>query len=201
MAVKRLLKKAAKLISKKKPLTKRQNKKVGRLMLRADKKKKSDIKEGGTISGRTTRKLIKKVYKRSKPKDKVSKSDRAMLKRMDKDIQTYSKIDALPGKAKKQKRKRVIKKANSKTGNKVKIKLKKGGGIKKTVTRKGSKRRVVKKKRDTRSSTLNAMRNLRDRRRAKKTETKQARRKPTENRRSKTKSTRGGQGRTPYIRG
>jgi len=101
-------------------------------------------------------------------KDKLSKSDKRMLKRMDKDIQTYSKIDALPGKAKKQRRKRVIKKVDPKTGNKIKIKLKRGGGIKKTVTRKGLKRRVVKKKRDTRPSRLNAMRNARDKRRAKK---------------------------------
>ena len=112
---------------------------------------------------------------RKNVKDKLSKSDKRMLKRMDKDIQTYSKIDALPGKTKKTRRKRIIKKVDPKTGNKIKIKLKRGGGIKKTVTRKAGtvrnmrlKRRVVKKKRDTRSSKLNAMRNARDKRRAKK---------------------------------
>ena len=108
-----------------------------------------------------------------KPKDKLSKSDKRMLKRMDKDIQTYAKIDALKGKTKKTRRKRIVKKVSPTTGNKIKIKLKKGGGIKKTVTRKAGtvrnmrlKRRVVKKKRDTRSSKLNAMRNARDKRRA-----------------------------------
>ena len=64
---------------------------------------------------------------------------------MDKDIKTYSKIDAIKGKTKKTKRKRVIKKVAD-DGTKIKIKLKKGGGIKKTVTKKGVKRRVVKRK-------------------------------------------------------
>ena len=121
------------------------------------------------------KKRVTSVRRNRKTKDKLSKSDKRMLKRMDKDIQTYSKIDALPGKAKKQRRKRVIKKVDPKTGNKIKIKLKRGGGIKKTVTRKTGvvrnarlKRRVVKKKRDSRPSTLNAMRNARDKRRAKK---------------------------------
>ena len=110
---------------------------------------------------------------RKNVKDKLSKSDKRMLKRMDKDIQTYAKIDALKGKTKKTRRKRIVKKVDPKTGNKIKIKLKRGGGIKKTVTRKAGtvrnmrlKRRVVKKKRDTRSSKLNAMRNARDKRRA-----------------------------------
>mgnify|MGYP003110553497 CR=1 FL=1 len=106
-----------------------------------------------------------------KPKDKLSKSDKRMLKRMDKDIKTY----ALKGKTKKTRRKRIVKKVSPTTGNIVKVKLKRGGGIKKTVTRKAGtvrnmrlKRRVVKKKRDTRPTKLNAMRNARDKRRAKK---------------------------------
>ena len=88
-----------------------------------------------------------------KPKDKLSKSDKRMLKRMDKDIKTYAKIDSLKGKTKKTRRKRIVKKVSPTTGNKIKIKLKRGGGIKKTVTRKAGtvrnmrlKRRVVKKR-------------------------------------------------------
>ena len=96
-----------------------------------------------------------------KGKDKLSKSDKKMLKRMDKDIKTNAKIDAIKGKTKKTKRKRVIKKVAA-DGTKIKIKLKKGGGIKKTVTRKGGKRRVVKKKRDSRKSMANKIRNVRD---------------------------------------
>tara|TARA_R110002020_G_scaffold119205_7_gene272090 strand:+ start:11735 stop:12112 length:378 start_codon:yes stop_codon:yes gene_type:complete len=61
---------------------------------------------------------------------------------------------------------------------KVKIKYNKDGSIKKTVSRRGGKRRVVKKKRDSRKTTLNAIRNLRDEKREKKY-TKERRRKPT----------------------
>tara|TARA_R110002020_G_scaffold119205_7_gene272089 strand:+ start:11252 stop:11731 length:480 start_codon:yes stop_codon:yes gene_type:complete len=155
-----------------------------------------------------------------KPKDKLSKSDKRMLKRMDKDIKTYSKLDVIRGTYKKQKRKRVIKKTTD-ANTKLKVKLKKGGGIKKVVERpiRKRKKRSVTKGKDVKSKLkslappkrkkLTAMEKLWKRKKAiekrKKIITKYKQGKIDSRgkrvRKSKAKSTARGKGRTPYRRG